>query len=101
MDRVSVPKGASPVRTMLTVLMDLLIVAAVVGLAALIIAFFGQLMAQPVMRQVYSLAVKVVLPFGLKPIVTPYGGVFSLDAVASIVLYVALEWIVGMVRRSR
>lgn len=101
MDRVAVPKGASPVRTVLTVLMDLLIVAAIVGLAALIIAFFGQLMAQPGMRQGYSLAVKVVLPFGIKSIPTPYGGIFDLDAVASIVLYVVLEWIVGMVRRSR
>ena len=101
MDRVSAPRGASPVRTVLTIIMDVLIVLAVVGLASLVIGFFGQLMAHPSARQVYALAIRVVVPFGLRPIATPYGGVFSLDAVASIVLYVALEWIVGMVRRSR
>ena len=101
MDRVSAPGGASPVRTVLTIIMDVLIVLAVIGLASLVIGFFGQLMAQPSLRQVYALAIRVVVPFGLSPIVTPYGGVFSLDAVASISVYVVLEWVVGMVRRPR
>lgn len=101
MARATAPRGASPVRTLLTVLMDVFIVVALIALAALVIAFFGQLLAQPWGRQVYSLAGRVVIPFGIKAIATPYGGVFNVDAVVSIGLYMAIEWALGMVRGTR
>ena len=101
MARSAVPKGAPPVRTLLTVVMDVLIAVALIALTGLVFGFFGQLLAQPWGREIYTLATRAVIPFGFKSIVTPYGGAFSLDAVASILVYVAVEWVLGMVRGSR
>lgn len=95
------PQGASPLRSVLTVAMDVLIAIALIALTGLVFGFFGQLLAQPWGRQIFTLASRAVITFGFKPIATPYGGSFSLDAVASILLYVVVEWVLGMVRRSR
>ena len=95
------PQGASPARTLLTVVMDVLVAISLIALTGLVFGFFGQLMAQPWGRQVFTLASRAVINFGFKGIATPYGGTFSIDAVASILLYMAVEWVLGMVRRSR
>jgi hypothetical protein len=101
MARTSAPEGAKPVRTILTVVMDVLIAIALIALTGLVFGFFGQLLAQPWGRQVYTLASRAVIPFGIAPIATPYGGTFSLDAMVSILVYVAAEWVVGLGRRER
>jgi hypothetical protein len=95
------PQGASPARTVFTVVMDVLVAVALIALTALVFGFFGQLLAQPWGRQIYTLAGRAVIDFGIAPIATPYGGTFSLNAVVSILLYVVVEWALGMVRRSR
>jgi hypothetical protein len=101
MARATASTQSSPARTLLTVVMDVLIAVALIALTGLVIEFFGQLMAQPLGRQFYTLAMRAVIPLGLKPIPTPYGGAFDLNAVASVLLYVIAEWVLGMVRRVR
>jgi hypothetical protein len=95
------PEGVSPVRTLLTVVMDVLIAVALIALTGLVFGFFGQLLAQPWGREIHTLAARAVIPFGIAPVATPYGGTFSLDAVVSILVYVVAEWAIGMVRRPR
>jgi hypothetical protein len=101
MARSAAPEGASPQRTLLTIVMDVLIAAALIALTGLVFGFFGQLQAPAWGREIHALAARAVIPFGFKAIATPYGGSFSLDAVGSIILYVVAEWVLGMVRGSR
>jgi hypothetical protein len=101
MARSRASDGASPVRTLLTIVMDVFIAVALIALTGLVFGFFGQLMALSWGREIHTLAARAVVPFGFQPIATPYGGTFSLDAVVSILLYVVVEWVLGMVRGSR
>jgi hypothetical protein len=101
MARSAAPDGARPVRTILTIVMDLLIAVALIALTGLVFGFFGQLTAQPWGREIHTLAARAVIPFGIAPIATPYGGTFSLDAMVSILVYVAAEWVVSLGRRER
>ena len=41
------PQGASPARTLLTIVMDVLVAISLIALTGLVFGFFGQLMAQP------------------------------------------------------
>jgi len=85
---------------LVTLLMDALVLAAVVVLARIVLLFFGHVAAMPLSRTVAGLASRAVIPFGLAPMPTPYAGVFDLNAAATVVAVLAVEWLVGMLRRA-
>lgn len=88
----------SPVRTVLTVVMDLLVLIAIAETVRLVVMFFGTLSATTVGQVVVALTDPVTIPLGLEPIKTPYGGVFDVDAGLTIVLLLLAEWVLSLVR---
>lgn len=93
-------RTGSPAATFVTILMDVLIAVAVVVVAHMVIVFFGQLAVQPWAKQLVPYTGKLVVPVGAAPIKTPYGGVFDVNAAATVLILLAGEWVLGMVRRS-
>ena len=85
---------------LVTLVMDALVLAAVVVLARIVLLFFGHVAAMPLSRTVADLAARAVVPFGFAPVPTPYAGVFDLNAAATVVAVLAVEWLVGVLRRA-
>lgn len=90
--------SSRPARTFVTVVMDVLVVLAIALTIALVVAFFGQLAAQSWGHTVLALTKPLVIPFGVSPIKTPYGGVFSVNAALTIVVLLGLEWVLSGIR---
>lgn len=90
--------SSKPVRTILTVIMDLLVVLAIAVTARLVVEFFGALSSKGWGEAVLALTRPLTIPFGVDPIKTPYGGVFDVDAALTIAAYMLGEWALGMVR---
>jgi hypothetical protein len=72
----------------------------VVGLVHLIVAFFGQLSLTEWGSALLSVTRYAILPLGLAPIVTPYQGVFDVNAAATVLALLGVEWVLGVVRRT-
>ncbi len=66
--------SSKPVRTLITIIMDLLVVVAIVLTVRLCVVFFGQLAAQGWGQTVIALTNPLIIPFGVAAIKTPYGG---------------------------
>lgn len=87
------------IRTVLTVIMDALVVAAIVLTAALVAGFFGSLGQSPIGEWLRGLAAMLTVPLHLPTWQTPYSGSFSADTGASVVLLLAAEWLLSVLRR--
>ncbi len=87
-------------RTLVTVFMDIVIVVAVIELLRVVIAFFGALSSASWGEVALRLTTPLVIPFGIEDITTPYGGVFEVDAVVTIIALLALEWVLSIVRKQ-
>lgn len=87
-----------PLRAVITLLMDLLVVVAVALVLRLVIEFFGNIYAQEWGKTVVRLTDVLVVPLGIEPYNTPYGGIFNVNAVVSVILLLAAEWVLGLVR---
>ncbi|MDI6844059.1 MAG: hypothetical protein QMC94_06680 [Anaerosomatales bacterium] len=87
------------VRLSLTICMDLLVLAAVVATGGLVIRFFGALASSSIGELLRPITDAVRLPLGLGGIKTPYGGVFDLDAAATVAAALFVEWVLAGVRR--
>lgn len=92
--------SGKPVRTVITVVMDLLIVVAVVVTIGLVVEFFGALASTDWGAVVIKLTGPLSVPLGVDPITTPYGGTFDVGATATIVLLLAAEWLLSVARRQ-
>ena len=90
--------NSSPVRTLITIVMDLLVVVAIVLTARLCVVFFGQLMAQGWGKTIVALTSPLVVPFGVSAIKTPYGGVFQVNVALTIVVVLLAEWVLSGIR---
>lgn len=90
--------SSKPARTLITVIMDILVVVAIVLTAALVIGFFGQLAVQAWGRSILALTKPLIIPFGIAPIKTPYGGIFSVNAALTIVVLLGAEWLLSTIR---
>lgn len=90
--------ASSPGRTFLTVLMDVLVVAAIAETLRLVVMFFGQLSSQGWAQAVIAITDLITLPLGFEAIKTPYGGVFDVNAALTIVALLALEWVLSVLR---
>lgn len=86
------------VRTVLTILMDVLIAVAIALAVRLVVSFFGSLAAQGWGEVVVSITDPVTIPFGIEAFKTPYGGVFDVDVALTIGALVVLEWMLGIAR---
>ncbi len=88
----------NPARTLLTIIMDILVVIAVALTIRLVVLFFGQLAAQGWAEAVVALTDPLVIPLGIEPIKTPYGGVFDAEAGITVVVLLVLEWVLSVLR---
>jgi hypothetical protein len=91
---------SSPVRTIITLLMDVLVAVAVMGLAHLVVAFFGSVSGSGVGKGILGVTGLFVLPLGIAAIPTPYGGIFEVNAAATVLGLLGAEWLLGLVRRN-
>ncbi len=85
-------------RTLLTVVMNLLVIVAIALTVRLVVEFFGALASTDWGKVVVSITNLIVIPFGIEPIKTPYGGVFDANAALTILLALIVEWVLGLVR---
>lgn len=78
--------------------MDILVVLAIALTVRLVVVFFGQLAAQGWGHAVVAITDRMVIPFGVSAIKTPYGGVFDVQAALTIVVLLGAEWVLSGVR---
>ncbi len=90
--------SSKPVRTLITVIMDLLVVVAILLTVRLCVVFFGQLAAQGWGQTVIVLSNPLILPFGVAAIKTPYSGTFEVTTALTIVAVLLVEWVLSGVR---
>lgn len=90
--------SSKPVRSILTALMDLLIVLAIALVGRLVVSFFGSLAAQGWGEAVLAITRPLTIPFGVEAIKTPYGGSFDVEAAITILVFMLGEWMLSMVR---
>jgi hypothetical protein len=93
-------KPSSAARTVITLLMDVLVAVAVMGLAHLVVGFFGSASATAWGKGILGVTGLFVLPFGISPLSTPYAGAFEVDAAATVLVLLGAEWVLGLVRRN-
>ena len=81
-------------RVVRRVLMDVALVLAVLVLMRMLVGYFGSTAVAPVGRVFLSVTSPLVPPVaGGHSMPTPYGGQFSLDATAFIVILLFVEWV--------
>lgn len=90
--------SAKPVRSILTIVMDLLVAVAIALTVRLIVVFFGQLASQAWAEAVVNFTALFVIPFGIDTIKTPYGGYFDVSAALTIVVVLVIEWVLSVIR---
>ncbi len=86
-------------RLLLTIVMDLLLVAAALVFARIVIAFFGHVSSAAWAKQFMDYTKLLVHSFGLGHMKTPYGGVFDYNAGAVLGVVLVAEWAVAFARR--
>jgi hypothetical protein len=92
--------GSSPLRTVLLIIMDVIVVAAIAVLIRVVVEFFGTLASSAIGVQVLKITSFLVPNLGFAPIKTPYGGVFDVNAVIVILILLGVEWVLSIVRRQ-
>jgi hypothetical protein len=78
--------------------MDLFVVVAIALTIRLCVVFFGQLAAQGWGKAVVALTSPLLIPFGVAPIKTPYGGAFEVITALTIVVVLLVEWVLSGIR---
>ncbi len=76
--------ASKPVRTLITIVMDLLVLVAVIATVGIVVRFFGALATTSVGESYLRLASLLRIPAGFKAITTPYGGLFDVNAVVTV-----------------
>ena len=90
--------GGKAVRTLLTVVIDILIVLAIALAFRQVVVFSGRIAHLGWAQAFSALTGKLVIPFGVAAIKTPYGGVFDVDNALTVIVLVVAEWILSTVR---
>lgn len=91
---------AKPVRTLITVIMDVLVVVAVVLVTGLVVKFFGVVADTEFGVLVVKVTEAMRLPLGVEDIATPYGGAFDIRMAGTVLLLLVAEWLLSIVRRQ-
>jgi len=89
---------AKPLRTVFTVIMDVLVVVAIAVTVRVVVLFFGTLAAQGWAEAIVAITDPVIIPFGVDAIKTPYGGVFDVNAALTVAVVLVLEWLLSLFR---
>lgn len=87
-------------RTVVTVVMDLFVAVAVVLVVHLVVSFFGAASSASWGQSMLRLTRLLVIPAGIAPVPTPYGGQFDVNAAGTVLALLGLEWVLGLVRRN-
>lgn len=90
--------SSRPLRTVFTIIMDVLVVVAIAETVRIVVSFFGQLAAQAWGQAVIALTNPLTIPFGVEAIKTPYGGVFDVNAALTVAVLLLAEWLLSVVR---
>jgi hypothetical protein len=85
-------------RAVLSVIITVLILAAVVLCVRQFVVFSGQLSSQQWAKAFDMIASRLVIPFGGSSIRTPYHGFFDVNNALTIVAVLAAEWGLSVVR---
>lgn len=92
--------SGSTARKAVTIVMDVLVAVVAVLVVHLIVSFFGALSGAGWGAGVLRLTRVFVVPMGFEPMPTPHGGVFDVNAATGSLVLIALEWVLGLVRRT-
>lgn len=90
--------GARPLRSLITVVMNVLVVVAVLLTVRVVARYFGALGASEWGSIVTRLGGVFTLPFGVQDLHSSYSGVFDVSAVLTILTLLVAEWILSIVR---
>ncbi|MHB9003698.1 MAG: hypothetical protein ACYC6C_06495 [Coriobacteriia bacterium] len=90
--------SATPLRTLITIVMNVLVVIAVAVTIGLVIRFFGSLSATDWGQAAIRLVDLLTLPAGVADIKTPYGGVFDVNGAITVGLTLLAEWLLSLFR---
>jgi len=90
--------SSRPVRSLVTIAMNLVFVLAILEAARVVVAFFGTLASTAWGEVLISLTDYITLPLGIQAYKTPYGGVFDADAALTVVVFLLAEWVLSLVR---
>lgn len=87
-----------PAHTIISIIMNILVLFAIALTARVVVEFFGQLAAQQWGKVIILITDPLVIPFGVDAIKTPYGGVLDVDASIMIGLLLCVEWLLSTIR---
>lgn len=90
--------SGNPLRTLITIVMNVLVVLAIVVTVALVVRFFGVLAARPWGEAIVRVGDLLTLPAGVEAIKTPYGGAFDVDAALTVGAALVAEWLLSVIR---
>jgi uncharacterized membrane protein YccF (DUF307 family) len=90
--------GSRSIRSIITILMNLLIVVAVLDTIRIVVEFFGALASQTWGLAAIRVTDLAVVPFGVEAIKTPYGGAFDVDAALTVGALLLAEWVLSALR---
>jgi hypothetical protein len=90
--------GGRAARTVLTVVVDILIVLAIALACRQFIVFSSRIAHQSWAQAFDALTSRFVIPFGVADIKTPYGGVFDVDNALTVLILVGAEWVLSGLR---
>ena len=90
--------SSKPIRSFITVLMNILVVVAVLLTIRIVIVFFGAIASQEWAQTIVSLTDYLSIPFGVEQFKTPYGGFFDADAAITIGVLLLVEWVLSVMR---
>ncbi len=88
-----------PVRVVVTVAMDALVLFAVLTTIGVVVRFFGALSASEVGSGYLRLVDALRLPLVVPNINTPYGGVFDVGGAVTVGVLLAGEWMLAVIRK--
>lgn len=92
--------SSRPLRTIITVIMDVLVVVAVVLCAGLVVEFFGAVSGTDWGQAILRVTEAIDIPLGVADIGNNYGGVFDVEAAGTVVVLLVAEWLLSIARRQ-
>jgi hypothetical protein len=95
---VSETRQNKPVRQVLTIVMDLLVIVAVADTVRMVVRFFGAFADKSWGELIVALTSPITIGFGFEAIKTPYSGVFDVNAALTVLAVLVVEWVLSIVR---
>lgn len=86
-------------RTVLTIVMNVLVLIAVCVTIGIVVRFFGSLTNTTLGEAYLRFASLLRIPAGFSGIRTPYGGTFDVNAAVTVGVVLVLEWVLSISRR--